>query len=77
MLCKAGGLERDDIGQIRINSGNTHVELTPQGQVLEISARRMVGQFDDLVDDFRGYATLRKGRVSIAALPSIASGSLL
>ncbi|MCU0731180.1 MAG: DEAD/DEAH box helicase [Hyphomonas sp.] len=31
MLCKAGGLERDDIGQIRINSGNTHVELTPQG----------------------------------------------
>jgi ATP-dependent RNA helicase DeaD len=33
MLCKAGGLERDDIGQIRINSGNTHVELTPQGAV--------------------------------------------
>ena len=31
MLCKAGGLERDDIGQIRINAGNTHVELTPQG----------------------------------------------
>ena len=25
MLCKAGGLERDDIGQIRINAGNTHV----------------------------------------------------
>ncbi|MBK8198494.1 MAG: DEAD/DEAH box helicase [Acidobacteria bacterium] len=31
MLCKAGGLERDDIGQIRINSGNTHVELTQAG----------------------------------------------
>ncbi len=31
MLCKAGGLARDDIGQIRINSGNTHVELTPKG----------------------------------------------
>jgi ATP-dependent RNA helicase DeaD len=31
MLCKAGGLSRDDIGQIRINSGNTHIELTPQG----------------------------------------------
>ena len=31
MLCKAGGLERDDIGHIRINAGNTHVELTPQG----------------------------------------------
>ncbi|MEQ9505941.1 MAG: DEAD/DEAH box helicase [Hyphomonas sp.] len=31
MLCKAGGLERDDIGQIRINPVNTHVELTSQG----------------------------------------------
>lgn len=31
MLCKAGGISRDDIGEIRINSGNTHVELTAQG----------------------------------------------
>ncbi|MFN7180571.1 DEAD/DEAH box helicase [Hyphomonas sp.] len=31
MLCKAGGISRDDIGQIRINSGNTHVELTAEG----------------------------------------------
>lgn len=27
MLCKAGGLSREDIGAIRINAGNTHVEL--------------------------------------------------
>jgi ATP-dependent RNA helicase DeaD len=31
MLCKAGGIDRDQIGQIRINNGNTHVELTPEG----------------------------------------------
>jgi ATP-dependent RNA helicase DeaD len=31
MLCKAGGISREDIGQIRINSGHTHVELTPDG----------------------------------------------
>ena len=31
MLCKAGDIDRDQIGQIRINSGNTHVELTPEG----------------------------------------------
>ncbi|MFN4024980.1 MAG: DEAD/DEAH box helicase [Hyphomonas sp.] len=31
MLCKAGGIDRDQIGQIRVNSGNTHVELTPEG----------------------------------------------
>ena len=28
VLCKAGGLSRDDIGAIRINPGDTHVELT-------------------------------------------------
>ncbi len=31
MLCKAGGISRDQIGQIRVNTGNTHVELTPEG----------------------------------------------
>ncbi|MFN7054366.1 DEAD/DEAH box helicase [Hyphomonas sp.] len=31
MLCKAGGLSRDEIGQIRVNTGNTHVELTREG----------------------------------------------
>ena len=31
MLCKAGDIDRDQIGQIRINNGNTHVELTPEG----------------------------------------------
>ena len=29
MLCKAGGLGRDDIGAIRINPADTHVELKP------------------------------------------------
>ena len=28
VLCKIGGLSRDDIGAIRINPGDTHVELT-------------------------------------------------
>ena len=31
MLCKAGDIDRDQIGQIRMNNGNTHVELTPEG----------------------------------------------
>ncbi|MBY9065469.1 DEAD/DEAH box helicase [Hyphomonas sp. WL0036] len=28
MLCKSGDITRDQIGQIRVNAGNTHVELT-------------------------------------------------
>jgi len=30
MLCKAGGLSREDIGAIRINPSSTHVELTKE-----------------------------------------------
>ena len=30
MLCKAAGIDRDQIGEIRIHPGNTHIELTRQ-----------------------------------------------
>ena len=66
----------DTLGARLFDRDTRNVELTPQGVMLEQSVRRMVGQFDEMVDDFRGYATLRKGRVSIAALPSIAAGWL-
>lgn len=48
MLCKAGGLGRDDIGAIRINPSDTHVELTKDG------ARRL---FETIGSD----AVLEKG----------------
>jgi ATP-dependent RNA helicase DeaD len=41
VLCKAGGLSRDDIGAIRINQGDTHVELTRDG------AERFFGALGD------------------------------
>jgi DNA-binding transcriptional LysR family regulator len=66
----------DTLGARLFDRDTRNVELTPQGVMLEQSARRMVGQFDEMVDDFRGYATLRKGRVAIAALPSLAAGWL-
>ncbi|MGN6580971.1 MAG: LysR family transcriptional regulator [Bordetella sp.] len=66
----------DTLGARLFDRDTRNVELTPQGRMLEESARRMVSQFDTMIDDFRGYATLRKGRVAIAALPSIAAGWL-
>jgi ATP-dependent RNA helicase DeaD len=57
MLCKAGGLAREDIGQIRINAGNTHIELTPQG------ARRL---FDTV-----GETGRLEGSLQAFALPGI------
>ncbi|WP_197424785.1 LysR family transcriptional regulator [Bordetella sp. N] len=66
----------DTLGYRLFDRNTRNVELTPQGQLLETSVRRMLNDFDEMIDDFRGHATLSKGRVSIAALPSIASGWL-
>jgi DNA-binding transcriptional LysR family regulator len=53
-----------------------NVELTPEGRLFETSARRVLADLDEMVGDFRDYATRQKGRVSIAALPSLAAGWL-
>jgi len=52
------------------------VDLTPAGRLLEPSARRLLADFEDLVGDFRDHANRRKGRVALAALPSLAAGWL-
>ncbi len=53
-----------------------NVELTAEGKLFEPSARRTLADLDAMVDDFRDLATRRKGRVSIALLPSLAAGWL-
>jgi len=52
------------------------VELTKEGALFIASARRLVGDFSELVEDFQQHTSRRKGRVAIAALPSIASAWL-
>jgi DNA-binding transcriptional LysR family regulator len=52
------------------------VDLTPAGRLFEPSARRLLAEFDEMVGDFRDHAARRKGRVAIAALPSLAAGWL-
>ncbi|MDQ2138227.1 LysR family transcriptional regulator [Alcaligenaceae bacterium B3P038] len=66
----------DSLGDRLFDRDTRNVSLTPQGQVLEQSIRRMVTEFDEMVDDFRGRAAREKGRVAVAALPSVASGWL-
>ncbi len=53
-----------------------NVTLTPEGRLFEASARRVLGDFDGMVEDFRHHAQHRRGRVVIAALPSLAAGWL-
>lgn len=53
-----------------------NVALTPEGRLFGDSARRVLADFDGMVGDFRDHAQRRRGRVVIAALPSLAAGWL-
>jgi LysR family transcriptional regulator, carnitine catabolism transcriptional activator len=52
------------------------VELTQAGALFLESARRLHNDFTEVLTDFRDHANRRKGRVSIAALPSTAAAWL-
>jgi LysR family carnitine catabolism transcriptional activator len=66
----------DSLGARLFDRTTRNVELTPEGRLFEESARRVLADLDDMVGNFRDYATRRKGRVSVAALPSMAAGWL-
>ncbi|SOZ17601.1 putative transcriptional regulator, LysR family [Cupriavidus taiwanensis] len=53
-----------------------HVELSSDGVRFEQTARRLLADFETAFEDLRAHAERRKGRVSIAALPSLAGGDL-
>jgi len=53
-----------------------HVELSTDGRRFEEVARRLLADFEGALADLRDHALRRKGRVSIAALPSLAAGDL-
>ncbi len=52
------------------------VELTAEGRLFEASARQLLGDFGAAVGHLRDHLQLRTGRVSLAALPSLAAGWL-
>lgn len=53
-----------------------NVELTVEGELFYESSRRLYSEFSDIVKNFSDYAARRKGRVSIAALPSVCASWL-
>jgi len=52
------------------------VGLTVEGREFEASARRVLDEFDNALSGVRDQAARRRGRVSIALLPSLAAGWL-
>ena len=71
------------IGQLEATLGlrlfdrsTRHVEPTAEGLPFEVSARRVLAEFDGALSDLTDRLALRRGRVSIALLPSLAAGWL-
>lgn len=52
------------------------VQLTSEGRLFEPSARRLLGDVGEAVSDLSDHVERRKGRVHVAALPSLAAGRL-
>lgn len=53
--------------------GTRSVSLTPEGERLALSARRITAELDGALADLRAIASLEQGQVSVAVLPSLAS----
>ena len=67
----------EDSAGLRLFDRDTrNVELTAEGRVLEASARRLLADMELAMDDLRDHAARRRGRVTLAALPSLAAGWL-
>ncbi len=53
-----------------------NVALTPEGERFAEAARRLAADIDAALADLREHVARRKGRVALAALPSLAAGWL-
>lgn len=66
----------DRLGGRLFSRTTRSVSLTPEGEALLPLARRLIADWDNAEDELRQRFTLRRGRVSIAAMPSFAGNRL-
>lgn len=53
-----------------------HVELTAEGRLLEIGARRWLTDLELTLEDLHSHMARQRGHVTVAALPSLSAGWL-
>ncbi len=67
------GLE-EALGARLFDRTTRHVELTAEGRWLEDPARRLLADIEAIASGLGDRVALRRGRVTVAALPSLAAG---
>ena len=63
----------DDVGLQLVDRDRRHVQFTPEGLRFLATARRVMQELDEIHIDLKDHASARRGRVNIAALPSLAA----
>ncbi|MDM0043791.1 LysR substrate-binding domain-containing protein [Variovorax dokdonensis] len=66
----------DSLGARLFDRDTRRVVLTPEGELFDASARRLLEDMGTALLDLAEHVQLRKGRVRVAALPSLAAGWL-
>lgn len=69
------GLE-DSVGARLFDRDTRSVQTTPEGRLFEVSARRLLEDIELALGELADRTARRTGRVSVAALPSLAAGWL-
>jgi LysR family carnitine catabolism transcriptional activator len=65
-----------ELGVSLISRHTRQVELTEAGKEFKLTAEKLVTDFEQALYDVRTYKSMRRGRLSIAALPSVCSSIL-
>lgn len=66
----------DAVGTRLFDRNTRSVQLTPEGRLFEPSARQLLADATRALADLADHVERRKGRVHVAALPSLAAGWL-
>jgi LysR family transcriptional regulator, carnitine catabolism transcriptional activator len=66
----------ESVGTRLFDRNTRSVQLTPEGRLFEPSARRLLADVGRALGDLDDHVERRKGRVHVAALPSLAAGWL-
>jgi LysR family carnitine catabolism transcriptional activator len=65
-----------EVGTKLFERDTRKVTLTPEGELFAEAARSLIAEIESAFDDMSDYVARRRGRVSVAALPSLAANGL-